>query len=171
LLISNDFAHHFSPGIGAAPPNAPRIYPLCLRNWLPQDTDPLAFGGQEIDPDDEQHMRGAIRATMTEYYETANEALKSHLRNALQWLLNGGHEQTFPGSAGSGAMLTGFQIMACDSSLPMPADPKDLFVWIWREVFGNDTPWEIENFSATDYVHIDVLAFLSSLDHVGNPGL
>lgn len=132
-----------------------KIYPLCLSQFL--DSDPQLT----INPNDELEMRGYIRATMVDYYDNANEALKLHLRTALQWLLNGGYEQTYPESA-----LTGFEVMTSSRCQPLPDDPKDFFICIWKEIYGENVQWEIEDFSAANYKHIDFERFLTDINNM-----
>jgi hypothetical protein len=139
------------------------ICPECIPLMLPFTSSSSGTSPMEIhavDPNDEKAMRHYIQKFTVPFYGDAGVKLKTHLKNALQWLLNGGYEAAFPGN-------NGYEIMANDPDrrLPLPDDLKKFYIWIWKEISGENVPWEIPSFSPARYVIIDYDAFLESLKH------
>jgi hypothetical protein len=139
------------------------VNPECISLLLPLRPSPPLTTKEEmaqLDPNNEQQMRAFIRKTTVPYFKDANSAFKQHVKTALQWLLNGGYESTYPNN-------NGFEVLTNDPDrcLPVPNNLKDLYIWIWKEISDETESWEIDNFSNSNYEIIDYDTFLSAVQN------
>lgn len=78
-------------------------------------------------PNDEVAIRGIIRTHVVPVYEAYSDDSRSQCRDSLAYFLS-------KGDISFGDLIDQQQEWECGS----PDDPRDLFLWIWRELFGAD---------------------------------
>lgn len=102
-----------------------------------------------LNPNDEQMMRNFLRKRTVPCYQATGESFRTHVKESLRWMLSGGYEREHPE-----AQRSSFEdLFASDqeSCIEPPDNPRDFYVWLWEELFGNE-PWQIEDWSKYEYV-------------------
>jgi hypothetical protein len=101
-----------------------------------------------LNPNDEQTMRNFLRKRTVPCYQATGENFRTHVKESLRWMLSGGYEREHPE-----ARFSGFEELFDDPEtvLGMPDNPRDFYVWLWEELFGDES-WQIKDWSRYEYV-------------------
>lgn len=94
-------------------------------------------------------MRQLIRDSCVPYFNKASENFRTHVKESLRWMLSGGYEREHPD-----AQRSAFEdLFASDqeSYIEPPDNPRDFYVWLWEELFGNES-WQIKDWSQYEYL-------------------
>jgi hypothetical protein len=81
-----------------------------------------------IDPDDEEAVRAIIRIFIRPDFEQLSDASKERTKDALQYF-----------STTRNAPFHRILAAQQDSPLGYPDEPIQLFIWIWKELFPNES--------------------------------
>ena len=94
-------------------------------------------------------MRQLIGDLCVPYFNKASENFRTHVKESLRWMLSGGYERQYP-EAEQSAFEDIFDSDQ-DSCIGLPDNPRDFYIWLWEELFGNES-WQIKDWSQYEYV-------------------